>query len=138
MFNKHEAGYLKRDTSFPKGRQVEASSVAKVRHLIGDLEPRRDLLIEAFHKIQDEVGHLPADHLSALAEIFKLSQAEVFEVASFYHHFDIVREEENPPPGITIRVCDSVSCMLAGANQLVASLEKMLTAEVCEFVGSHA
>ena len=124
LFNKHEAGYLKRDTSQPKGRQVESSAVAEVRHLLAGLEPRRDLLIEALHKIQDQIGHLRADHLSAVAEIFKLSQAEVFEVGSFYHHFDIVREEENPPPELTIRVCDSVSCMLAGANELVAALEK--------------
>ena len=63
MFNKHEAGYLKRDTSHPKGRQVESSSIADVRELIDDLELRRDLLIEALHKIQDEVGHLRADHI---------------------------------------------------------------------------
>ncbi|MEO1199584.1 MAG: NAD(P)H-dependent oxidoreductase subunit E [Pseudomonadota bacterium] len=112
----------KRDVSLPKGRQVEESAVAEVHALIGDLPVRRDLLIEALHCLQDGVGCLTADHLRALADIFRLSQAEVFEVASFYHHFDIVREGEDRPAPLTIRVCDSIACMMAGADQLAEAL----------------
>ena len=90
---------------------------------MGDAERRADLLIEFLHLIQDEYGHLSAAHLRALAEELKLSQAEVFEVATFYAHFDVVKEDETPPPALTIRVCDSLSCELAGAEQLQQALE---------------
>ncbi len=113
---------MKRDASQPKGRQLDDSALDEVLALIGELPIRRDLLIEALHLLQDGVGCLTAPHLRALAEIFRLSQAEVFEVASFYHHFDIVKEGEARPAPLTIRVCDSISCMMAGADALAADL----------------
>ena len=107
----------------PKGRQYEDQALIDVQALLGDGERRADLLIEFLHLIQDEYGHLSAAHLRALAEELKLSQAEVFEVATFYAHFDVVKEDETPPPALTIRVCDSLSCELAGAEQLQQALE---------------
>ena len=107
----------------PKGRQVEDQAWDEVRALLGDSPRRRDLLIEFLHLIQDEYGHLSAAHLRALAEEMRMAQAEVYEVATFYAHFDVVREGEVPPPALTIRVCDSLSCELAGAQQLKKALE---------------
>lgn len=107
----------------PKGRQVEDQAWDDVRAILGDTPRRRDLLIEFLHLIQDRYGHLSAAHLRALAEEMRLSQAEVYEVATFYAHFDVVKEDETPPPALTIRVCDSLSCELAGAQQLKAALE---------------
>ncbi|WP_316014781.1 NAD(P)H-dependent oxidoreductase subunit E [Roseobacter sp. HKCCA0434] len=107
----------------PKGRQYEDSALAEVQALLGDAPRRRDLLIEHLHKIQDAYGHLSAAHLRALAEEMRLAQAEVYEVATFYAHFDVVKEGETPPPALTIRVCDSLSCELAGAQALKAALE---------------
>ncbi|MCK0151945.1 NAD(P)H-dependent oxidoreductase subunit E [Marivita sp. S6314] len=107
----------------PKGRQYEDSALAEVQSLLGDAPRRRDLLIEFLHLIQDAHGHLSAAHLRALAEEMRLSMAEVYEVATFYAHFDVVKEGETPPPALTIRVCDSLSCELAGAQQLKAALE---------------
>ena len=107
----------------PKGRALDHDSLARVRALIADMPRRRDLLIEALHRLQDGIGHLAAPDLRALAEEFSIPQAEVFEVASFYHHFDIVKEGEAPPPELTIRVCDSVACMIAGAEALATALE---------------
>src|SRR6056297_2963993 len=107
----------------PKGRQVEDQAWSEVRALLGDSPRRRDLLIEFLHLIQDEYGHLSAAHLRALAEEMRMAQAEVYEVATFYAHFDVVREGEVPPPALTIRVCDSLSCELAGAQQLKQALE---------------
>jgi len=114
----------KRDASLPKGRQVEEAALAEVLMLLGDMERRRDLLIEALHLIQDGVGCLHARHLAALADIFRLSQVEVFEVASFYHHFDIVKEGEDAPAPLTVRVCDGLSCVMAGADGLIKKLEE--------------
>ena len=93
-------------------------------------ELRRDLLIEHLHVIQDTYGHISAAHLAALAERMRLPQAEVYEVATFYHHFDVVKEGETPPPAITIRVCDSLSCAMAGAAALTAALERGRPANV--------
>ncbi|CUH76438.1 NAD(P)H-dependent oxidoreductase subunit E [Tropicibacter naphthalenivorans] len=107
----------------PKGRQVEDQAWAEVRDLLGDRARARDLLIEHLHLIQDHYGHLSAAHLRALAEEMRLSMAEIYEVATFYAHFDVVKEGETPPPALTIRVCDSLSCELAGAEQLRAALE---------------
>ena len=107
----------------PKGRQAEDGAWAEVRALLGDRPRRRDLLIEFLHLIQDAYGHLSAAHLCALAEEMRLSQAEVYEVATFYAHFDVVKEGETPPPDLTIRVCDSLSCELAGAETLRKALE---------------
>ena len=107
----------------PKGRQLDMAAAAELRVLLGDRPLRRDLLIEFLHLIQDARGHLPAALLRALAEALRLSQAEVWEVASFYAHFDLVKEGEAAPPALTIRVCDSLSCALAGAEALAAALE---------------
>ncbi|MEM1343667.1 MAG: NADH-ubiquinone oxidoreductase-F iron-sulfur binding region domain-containing protein [Pseudomonadota bacterium] len=113
----------RRDVSLPKGRQVEDLAVIEVLGFLGDLPRRRDLLIEALHLIQDGAGCLAARHLAALADLFRLSQAEVYEVASFYHHFDIVREGEEPPAPVTIRVSTGVSCVLGGAYELIEDLK---------------
>ncbi|MFG6591508.1 NAD(P)H-dependent oxidoreductase subunit E [Sulfitobacter sp. 1A12157] len=110
----------------PKGRQLQDTAWAEVRALLGDRPRARDLLIEFLHLIQDRFGHLSAAHLRALAEEMRLSMAEVYEVASFYAHFDVVKEGETPPPALTIRVCDSLSCELAGAQALKAALEEGL------------
>ncbi|WP_158964395.1 NAD(P)H-dependent oxidoreductase subunit E [Chachezhania sediminis] len=107
----------------PKGRQVDDAAWDRVKALLGDAPRRRDLLIEFLHLIQDAYGHLSAAHLRALAEEMRLSMAEVYEVASFYAHFDVVKEGEIPPPALTIRVCDSLSCALAGAETLLEALE---------------
>ena len=107
----------------PKGRQLDDQAWAEVQALLGARPRRRDLLIEFLHLIQDAYGYLSAAHLRALAEEMRLSQAEVYEVATFYAHFDVVKEDETPPPALTIRVCDSLSCELAGAQQLKAALE---------------
>jgi formate dehydrogenase len=106
----------------PKGRGLDDTALDEVRALLGSRERRRDLLIEFLHLIQDAYGHLSARHLRALAEEMRLSQTEVYEVASFYDHFDVVKEGDVPPAPLTIRVCDSVSCMLAGAESLVAGI----------------
>ncbi|MGN6765055.1 MAG: NADH-quinone oxidoreductase subunit NuoE family protein, partial [Rhizobiaceae bacterium] len=108
----------------PKGRGLDDAALREVQALLGSRARRRDLLIEFLHLIQDAYGHLSAAHLRALAHEMRLSQAEVYEVASFYDHFDVVKEGETPPPALTIRVCDSVSCMLAGAETLVGALQK--------------
>jgi formate dehydrogenase beta subunit len=110
----------------PKGRALDDTALAEVRSLLGDRPRRRDLLIEHLHLIQDAHGHLSAAHLRALAEEMRLSQAEVYEVATFYAHFDVVREGEAPPPPLTLRVCDSLSCALAGAEDLRAALSRDL------------
>lgn len=107
-----------------KGRQLQDGPWEEVRALLGDRPRRRDLLIEHLHLIQDEYGHLSAAHLRALAEEMRLSMAEVYEVATFYAHFDVVKEGEPAPPDLTIRVCDSLSCELAGAQALKSALEK--------------
>jgi formate dehydrogenase len=110
----------------PKGRQYSDDGLARVRELLGDRPRRRDLLIEFLHLIQDAHGHLSADHIAGLAAEMKLAQAEIYEVATFYAHFDVVAEDETPPPALTIRVCDSLSCELAGAQELRAALERGL------------
>lgn len=107
----------------PKGRQLDDQAWSDVRALLEGKSLARDLLIEHLHLIQDTYGHLSAAHLRALAEEMRLSMAEVYEVATFYAHFDVVKEDEAPPPALTIRVCDSLSCEMAGAQQLKAALE---------------
>ena len=114
----------------PKGRVVEPGALAEIQALLGDEPRRRDLLIEHLHKIQDKFGHISAAHIAALAREMKLAMTEVFEVASFYHHFDIVKEGDTPPPALTVRVCDSLSCALScelgGANPLITELKRAL------------
>ncbi|MBA3325236.1 MAG: NAD(P)H-dependent oxidoreductase subunit E [Rhodobacteraceae bacterium] len=106
----------------PKGRQFDDAALDEVQALLGARPRRRDLLIEFLHLIQDGYGQLSAGHLRALAEEMRLPQAEVYEVATFYAHFDVVKEGEAAPPAMTIRVCDSLSCELAGAQELMAEL----------------
>ena len=106
----------------PKGRQLDDVAHKEITELLGDRPRQRDLLIEYLHLIQDKYGHLSAAHLRALAEEMSLSMAEVYEVASFYAHFDIVKEGETAPPALTIRVCDSLTCEMAGAEKLLADL----------------
>ena len=106
----------------PKGRQVDPQALEQVQALLIDRPRRRDLLIEHLHLIQDHYGHLSAAHLAALAQEMKLALTEVYEVATFYAHFDVVKENETPPPPVTVRVCDSLSCALQGAERLFAEL----------------
>ncbi len=107
---------------FEKGRQLDPGALEDVRTLLGDRPRRRDLLIEHLHLIQDDRGHLPHRHLVALAHEMRLALTEVYEVATFYHHFDVVLEDETPPPATTVRVCDSLTCSLFGAERLIADL----------------
>ncbi len=112
--------------SRPKGRPLDPDAMEDVQALLPPGPLRRDLLIEYLHAIQDRHGHLAARHLRALAELMRIGQAEVFEVASFYHHFDIVKEGETAPPALTIRVCDSLSCAMAGGERLADALEALV------------
>ena len=114
----------------PKGRRVDPRALEDVRQLLGREPRRRDLLIEHLHRVQDRFGHLSAAHLAALAEEMRLAMAEVYEVASFYHHFDIVKEGETAPATLTVRVCDSLSCEMAGAQDLLRKLPALLGRDV--------
>ncbi len=109
-----------------KGRQVDPQAREDVLALLGDAPRRRDLLIEHLHKIQDRYGCLSARHLVALAAEMKMAMAEVYEVATFYHHFDVIKEGDTAPPAITVRVCDSIACELAGSHDLLAKLPALL------------
>jgi formate dehydrogenase len=110
----------------PKGRSVDPKAHQEVVALLGESPRRRDLLIEYLHQIQDRFGCLSARHLVALAAEMKLAMTEVYEVATFYHHFDVVKEGEPAPPAITVRVCDSISCDIAGSGELLAKLPALL------------
>lgn len=114
----------------PKGHAVDLSALEDIQSLLGDEPRQRDLLIEHLHKIQDKYQHISSKHLVALAHEMKLSPAEVFEVASFYHHFDVVKEGQTPPPPLTVRVCESITCDMAGAHPLIDALENGLGDDV--------
>ncbi len=114
----------------PKGRQVDPAALEEVRALLTDRPRRRDLLIEHLHLIQDHYHHISAAHLAALAAEMKMALTEVYEVATFYSHFDVVKEGEDAPPAITVRVCDSISCTMAGAEALIEKLPKILGKDV--------
>jgi len=114
----------------PKGHAIDLAALAEVQSLLGEESRQRDLLIEHLHKIQDQYQHISSKHLVALAHEMNLSPAEVFEVASFYHHFDVVKEGQTPPPALTVRVCESLTCSMAGANPLIDALENGLGDEV--------
>ena len=107
----------------PKGRLTDPAALADIEARLGPEAPRRDLLIEYLHRLQDEFHHLSARHLAALAAWMGLPMAEVWEVASFYDHFDLVREGEDAPAPCTIRVCTSLSCMMAGGEDLLERLQ---------------
>ena len=114
----------------PKGRRVDPAALDDVQQLLGSASRQADLLIEHLHKIQDRYACLSAAHLAALAQEMRLSQTEVYEVASFYHHFDVVKEGETAPAALTVRVCDGLSCEMAGARELLAKLPVLLGREV--------
>jgi formate dehydrogenase len=113
----------------PKGRQVDPHALEEVRSALGRRPPHPDLLIEHLHALQDRFGHLSAAHLAALAAELRLAQAEVYEVATFYAHFDVRGDGEPAPPPLTLRVCDGVACLLHGAERLRAELEAGLDPE---------
>jgi formate dehydrogenase beta subunit len=122
----HPGSGRRRGRDLPRGRQVEPQALADVQALLGERPRQRDLLIEFLHLLQDRFGCLHARHLAALAEEMKLALVEVFEVASFYAHFDIVMDGEPAPPPLTVRVCDSLTCALMGADDLLAQLPARL------------
>jgi formate dehydrogenase len=126
----HPGAGRRRGRDQPRGRQVDQVSLDEVRALLGDQPRRRDLLIEFLHLLQDKYHCLHARHLTALADEMKLALVEVYEVASFYAHFDIVMEDEAPPPALTVRVCDSLTCALMGAQPLLAALPAKLGASI--------
>ena len=118
----------------PRGRQVGPDALREVQATLNQVLPRRDQLIEALHALQDRFHQLRTDHLAALAQWMRLSQAEVYEVATFYHHFDVVRENADGGfdalPKLTVRVCNSLSCEMAGARELMTKLPALLGADV--------
>jgi formate dehydrogenase len=127
---KPEGASRQRKRAAPKGRRVDPAALAEVQALLGGESRQADLLIEHLHKIQDRYGCLSAPHLAALAQEMKLAQAEVYEVATFYHHFDVVKEGGEAPAALTVRVCDGLSCEMAGARELLDKLPALLGREV--------
>jgi NADH:ubiquinone oxidoreductase subunit F (NADH-binding)/NADH:ubiquinone oxidoreductase subunit E len=125
-----EASTKQRKRQAPKGRRVDPAALVEVQGLLGTESRQADLLIEHLHKIQDRFGHLSAAHLTALAQEMRMPQTAVYEVATFYHHFDIVKEGEAAPAALTVRVCDGLSCELAGAQDLLAKLPALLGREI--------
>src|SRR3546814_607469 len=122
----HPGAGRRRTRVHPKGRQVDPAALEEIQALLGDRPRTADLLIEHLHLIQDAHGCLAARHLAALAQEMRLALAEVYEVASFYAHFDIVMDDEAPPPELTVRLCDSLSCEMKGARDLLAALPGIL------------
>jgi formate dehydrogenase len=123
---RHPGSGRRQAVPHPKGRQIDPAALREVQALLGDKPRRRDLLIEHLHLIQDRYHCLSAPHLAALAHEMKLALTEVYEVATFYAHFDVVLEDDTPPPPLTIRVCDSLTCEMLGAQQLLAGLQRNL------------
>jgi NADH:ubiquinone oxidoreductase subunit F (NADH-binding)/NADH:ubiquinone oxidoreductase subunit E len=124
------AASRQRKREAPKGRRVDPQALAEVQALLGASARRRDLLIEYLHLIQDRYRALSAAHLVALAPELKLAQAEVYEVASFYHHFDVLRDGDAVPAALTVRVCAGLSCEMAGAQALLDKLPALLGVDV--------
>jgi len=114
----------------PKGRRVDPQVLLEVQSVLGTASRQRDLLIEHLHSLQDAFGHLSSPHLAALAQEMRLTQAEVYEVATFYHHFDVVKEGDTAPAALTVRVCAGLSCEMAGARGLLDRLPALLGREV--------
>src|SRR5215831_11148499 len=123
-------GKIRRTRPVPKGRPVDPVAREEVAKLLEGAPLAAEYLIENLHRIQDRYGHLSAARLNALAEAMKLAQAEVYEVATFYHHFDVVKEGGDAPPAVTVRVCETLSCAMAGAQQLLDKLPKLLGPDV--------
>lgn len=120
----HPGEGRRRAVPHPKGRQVDTVAVEEIQNLLGDVSLSRDLLIEHLHAIQDHYHGLAPRHLVALAELMRLSLVEVYEVATFYAHFYVATDDDGSMPAITVRVCDSLSCEMAGAASLQAALSK--------------
>ena len=118
----------KRKRGEPKGRQVSAAALSEIANLLGDAPRRRDLLLEYLHLIQDRYGYIAFDHCVALAQEMKISTSEIYEVATFYHHFDLVSDDQKPPPALTVRVCDSIACQMNGCEALIEALGQNLNA----------
>ena len=116
--------------SIPKGRQVDPRAKMEIEALLGSGSRQRDLLIEYLHRVQDNFGQISAAHLGALADVMDLAFAEVFETATFYAHFDVVKEGEHDIPKLTVRVCDSLTCSMFGAEPLLKALKAELGNEV--------
>src|SRR5690606_40260363 len=117
---------LKKKQGKPKARMVDPAAREEIVALLGDASRVADMLIEHLHKIQDTYGHISSRHLAALAAEMKLSQTEAYEVATFYHHFDVIKEGETSPPALTVRVCESVTCDMFGAHDLIHKLKDSL------------
>ena len=122
--------HFRRPVGRPKGRALDGVALERVAALTAGMTLSRDLLIEALHRIQDAEGHLSAAMIAALAHHMRLSQAEVFEVATFYHHFDVLADGATPPSALTVRVCDSLSCAMHGSEALANDLERTVSAGV--------
>ena len=114
----------------PKGRQLDPQASNDIGALLGDGPRDRDLLIEYLHLIQDKYGCLAAKHLVALADEMRMAMTEIYEVATFYAHFDVITDEADRPPPITIRVCDSVTCEMMGSEALIDALARDSGAEI--------
>jgi len=120
----------KKNIGKQKGRLLDSEALLDVQILLSDMPRKKDLLIEALHLIQDKFHFLSAKHLVALAHEMKLAHAEVFEVATFYHHFDVIKENDTPPPDLTVRVCNSLTCEMTGAKELTKALKNNLGKDV--------
>src|SRR6185312_1472518 len=121
---------IRRPRPVPKGRPVDPVAREEIAGLLQGASLEAPHLIENLHRIQDRFGHISAAHLNALADVMKLAQAEVYEVATFYHHFDVVKEGGKAPAAVTVRVCETLSCKMAGAQQLLDKLPKLLGPDV--------
>ena len=119
----------KRKRGEAKGRRATAVALSELATLLGDGPKRRDLLIEYLHVIQDRYGYITFDHCVALAEEMKISTSEIYETATFYHHFDLVADGQPPPPPLTVRVCDSITCQMAGCEALIETLSRNLNTD---------
>ena len=113
-----------------RGRRVQEQARLEVRSAISALPKRKDLLIEYLHRLQDTYGYLSAKHLVALADELRLAIAEVYEVATFYHHFDVVDDGQKPPAPVTLRVCDSITCEMFGAEPLIRNLQESVSDDI--------
>ena len=120
----HPGGKQRKGRGYTKGRQLVPDAVAEVSALLDDRPRQRDLLIEYLHLIQDEYNQISAAHLAALAEEMRIPMAEAYEVATFYAHFDVLKEGDGPLPELTIRVCDSLTCEMMGAESLLQELDE--------------
>src|SRR6201996_4240098 len=126
----HPGEGRRRAKSTPKGRQIDPTAAHEIELLLGDRPRDRHLLIEYLHLVQDEFGQISAAHLAALAEEMRLSFAEVFETATFYAHFDVLKDGDSDLPPLTVRVCDSLTCAMFGGEELLAALPNELGAKV--------